>query len=118
MGYEPSAWTARISDEVVHALAISSMPMQIVTLEPEMPAVLLGERNAEDAVLGEQLLDVLRILSLLVDLGRSRGDLVLDELADRVPNRDLLFREVEVHDGDYRASAPPGRKPYLGFRGR
>src|SRR3984893_4233350 len=37
MGYEPSAWTARIKDEVAHALAISSMPMQIVTLEPEMP---------------------------------------------------------------------------------
>src|SRR6185437_4172784 len=37
IGYEPSAWTARINEEVVHALAISSIAMQIVTLEPEMP---------------------------------------------------------------------------------
>src|SRR5438552_16767096 len=43
MGYEPSACTARISDELAHALAISSMPMQIVTLEPEIPPYSSGK---------------------------------------------------------------------------
>src|ERR1700680_4577981 len=37
IGDEPSACTARISEEVAQALAISSTPMQIVTLEPEIP---------------------------------------------------------------------------------
>src|SRR5229473_6768558 len=43
IGYDPSAWTARISDEVAQALAISSMPMQMVTLEPEMPPYSSGK---------------------------------------------------------------------------
>src|SRR5439155_396569 len=66
-------------------------------------AVLLGKWDAEDAVLRKELLDVLGILALLVDLGRARRDAILDELTDRVANRDLLFRELEVHFVDYRA---------------
>ena len=34
-----------------------------------------------------------------VDLRLPRGDAVLHELADRVANRDLLGRELEVHLG-------------------
>ena len=60
-------------------------------------AVLLGKRDAEDAVLREQRLDILRILSGLIDLGRARSDAVLNELADRVADRDLLGRELEIH---------------------
>src|SRR5947209_2064219 len=37
IGYEPSDCTLRISDEDAHALAISSVAMQMVTLEPLMP---------------------------------------------------------------------------------
>src|SRR5258708_21925525 len=43
IGYEPSACTARISEELANALAISSMPMQIVTLEPDMPPYSSGK---------------------------------------------------------------------------
>src|SRR5207302_7989767 len=71
------------------------------------PAVFLGERNAEDAALRKQLLDVLRILGGLVDLGGARRDPILHELADRVPDRDLLGGEFEVHTvSDYPAFYP------------
>src|SRR6266566_5191127 len=43
IGYEPRAWTARIKDDVAHAFAISSMPMQMVTLEPEIPPYSSGK---------------------------------------------------------------------------
>src|SRR5262249_15624244 len=77
-------------------------------------AVLLGDRDREHAVLREQLLDVARVLLLLVDLGRPGSDTVLHELADRVPDRELLIREVEVHGSDYlpvraRRRGPGGR---------
>src|SRR5260370_15981432 len=64
------------------------------------PAVLLGERNAEDSVRREERFDVLRILGLLVDLGGARSDPVLDELPDRVPDRDLILGEVEIHQSE------------------
>src|SRR5260370_916422 len=63
------------------------------------PAVFLGEGDAQDAVLGKEPFDVLRIFGLLIDLSRTRSDPVLHELSDRVPNRDLLLREIEVHPG-------------------
>src|SRR3989442_15659602 len=43
IGEEPSACTARMRDELAQALAISSMPMQILTLEPEMPPYSSGK---------------------------------------------------------------------------
>src|SRR5256886_15720740 len=69
-------------------------------------SIFLWERDAEDAVGREQRLDVLRILGALIDLGRAGGDLVLDELADRFPDRELLLRELEVHvRADYRSKS-------------
>src|SRR5262249_34845656 len=53
------------------------------------------------AVLGEEPLDVLRVLLPLVDLRGPRRDLVLHEFADGVADRELLLREVEVHLADY-----------------
>src|SRR5258708_1098924 len=94
-------------------------------------AVLLWERNAEDSVFREQLLDVLWILARLVDLGRARGNAILDQLADRVPDGDLLRGELEVHLGwiirpstnraRSRSAAPgwnPRRSGALSRRGR
>ena len=60
-------------------------------------AVFLWERDREDAVVGEQLLDVLGVLALLVDLGRPLGDLALDDLAHAVTQGLDLLREFEVH---------------------
>src|SRR2546428_649685 len=60
-------------------------------------AVLVGKRDAEDAVLREQRLDILRIFSGLIDLGRARSDAVLNEVADRVADGYLLCRELEIH---------------------
>src|SRR5204862_6239194 len=47
-------------------------------------AVLGGERQREDVVLGEQLADVPRVLAAAVDLRRARPDSILDDPADRL----------------------------------
>ena len=57
-------------------------------------AVLLGERQPEDVLLGEQLADVPRVLALRVDLGGARRDALRDDLADRVAEVLVLLREV------------------------
>src|SRR5437870_5927588 len=69
--------------------------------------VFLRKRNAEDAVLGEKRLDVLRVLGLRVDLRRAWCDPVLHQFANRVPDRDLLGSELEIHfEFDYPAFYP------------
>ena len=47
-------------------------------------AVALGEGQAEDVVLGEQLAHVPRVLAFAVDLAGARGDLLLRQLAHHV----------------------------------
>jgi len=72
--------------------------MQIVTLEPEIRRT-AGKRDAKDAVVGEELLDVLRILGLS-SISAARGA-TLSWTSSRMVSRicDLLFRELEVHGG-------------------
>ena len=60
-------------------------------------AVLLGERQAEDVLLGEDLADVPRVLVGLIDLGGAGRDLLLRDLADEVAEVLVLLRDrVEV----------------------
>ncbi len=60
-------------------------------------AVLLGERDAQDSVVRKQRLDVLGVFAGPVYLRRARRDAILHELADRIPNGNLLRAEFEVH---------------------
>ena len=55
-------------------------------------AVLGLERQAEDVLLGQKLAQVVWILGHLVDLGRARGDLFPGDLADGVPEVEVLLR--------------------------
>ena len=57
-------------------------------------AVLGVERQTEDVLVGEQLAQVLRVLVLLVDLGRARRDLLLGDLANEVAEVLLLLGDV------------------------
>ena len=60
-------------------------------------AVLGLEREPEDVLLGEQLAQVVRVLGLLVDLGRARGDPLARDLADRVAKVEVLLGDrVEI----------------------
>ncbi len=62
--------------------------------------ILRRERQPEDVLLGEDPADVPRILGLLVDLGRSRRDLLARDLADRRAEIEVLLRDrVGVADG-------------------
>ena len=56
-------------------------------------AVLHLERETEDVLLGEQLAEIARVLSLLVDLGGAGSDPLLRDLADRVPEVEMLLRD-------------------------
>ena len=56
--------------------------------------VRLGERQAQDVVGGEELLDVPRELRRPVDLGRSRRDPLVGEDADRVAEHLLLLGQA------------------------
>ena len=57
-------------------------------------AVLLGEGQAEDVVLGEQLAHVPRVLALAVDLAGARGDLLLRQPAHHVAEVAGLLRDL------------------------
>src|SRR5712664_4042076 len=69
---------------------------------------------AENAVLGEEPFDVLRVFGLLVDLGRARRYPVLHELSDRVSDRDLLLGELEVHQAEINLKSNPSPKEVPG----
>ena len=73
IGSVPSSWTMRISALDAHALR----DLLDRDLEHQRPgagaAVLLGERQGEDVLLGEQPADVPRVLALAVDLGGARA---------------------------------------------
>ena len=49
------------------------------------------ERQPEDVLLGQQPAQVVRVLGLLVDLGRPRRDPLLGDLADRVAKVEVLL---------------------------
>ena len=60
-------------------------------------AVFLGEGQAEDVLLGEDLADVPGVLVRLVDLRGARRDLLLGDLTDEVAEVLMLLRDrVEV----------------------
>ena len=62
--------------------------------------MLLGEREAEQVVLAQQLDHVPRELGRLVDLGRARGDALAREVAHEVANLALLVgQRVARHGG-------------------
>jgi hypothetical protein len=62
--------------------------------------VLCVERQPEDVLLGEQLTQVVRVLRLLVDLGRARSYAFPGDLPDDLAERELLVREeVRVRCG-------------------
>lgn len=60
-------------------MATSSTAM----LSISVPVALLGERQAEQVVVGERLAHVPRVLAGTVDLGRARRDLAGRKVADR-----------------------------------
>src|SRR6266566_9745684 len=65
------------------------------------PAVLLGEEEAEDVVLAEQLDDVPRELVGGVDLGSPRRDSLASELPDEVAQLPLLVaQDVPGHGAE------------------
>ena len=83
-------------------------------------AVRLGERDAEDVVLGEQAADVVGPLGGAVDLRRPGGDALVGELADRVAEEHLLLGEAgrsggrgtDAHGGHASSAAPRRRRPW------
>ena len=93
IGSVPSSWTISISALEAHTLAISSIAMLSISAPVPGPAVLGLERQAEEVVLGEELANVARVLGLLVDLRRARGDALVRDLADRVAEVEVLLRE-------------------------
>ena len=58
------------------------------------PAVLLGDHQAEDPHLLHALDDVGRVLVLVLELGRHRDDLLVDELAHELDQLVLLLGEA------------------------
>ena len=56
---------------------------------------LLGERDAEDVVVGQELADVLGPFGRSIDRGGPRRDLVVGEDADGVAQEDLLSGEAD-----------------------
>ena len=83
-GSAPSSWTARIRPVVAQARLICSIARQTRQEVAAEAAVLLGERQREDVLGGEQLADVLRELAGPVDLGGARRDPLVGEHADGV----------------------------------
>jgi len=65
-----------------------------------VPAVLGIEGQAEHVVLGQEDTQVVRVLGALVDLRRPRRDPLLGDLADCVPEIQVLLGDrVEVGQG-------------------
>jgi len=69
--------------------------MQIVTLEPEIPPYCSGNGMPRMPLSAKSFSMSFGYSAFCVDLSRARGYLVLDELADRVPNRNLLRGELK-----------------------
>ena len=61
------------------------------------PAVLLGDHEAEQAGVAEELEEVLRVLGRGVDLARPGRNFLLGHLADGGLELEQLRREVEHH---------------------
>ena len=93
-GSAPSSWTARIRPLVAQTRLICSTARQTVSSCAAEPAVRLGERQPEDVVGGEELLDVPGELGRLVDLGGARRDLLVGQHADRVAEHLLLLGQA------------------------
>ena len=81
MGSAPSFWTMTIRLVVASARAISSTTIALADRVEPGAAVPLLETDAEQVLLGEQLLQVPRELARGVDLRRPRRDALLGELA-------------------------------------
>jgi hypothetical protein len=64
-----------------------------------LPAVGLGERDAEEALLGHQAGDVPWIARCMRALARTGGEMLFRETQDRVAELPLLWRQLEVHTG-------------------
>ena len=93
IGSVPSSWIIRISAVEAHALAISSTAMFSISVPVPVPPCSVSNGQAEDVLLGEQLAQVVRVLGLLVDLGRARRDPLACDLADRVAEIEVLLRD-------------------------
>ena len=105
IGSVPSSWTIRISALDAHALRdLLDRDLQHQRAGARA-AVLLGERQGEDVLLGEEPADVPRVLARRVDVGRARADALVDDLTDRVPEvLVLLGQVVDVAHGRRHAS--------------
>ncbi len=94
IGSAASSWTARMSPVVAHAraeLLDRQAGGQQVGAEP---AVLGRERQPEDVLGGEEVLEVPRELGRPVDLGGPGRDPLTGELADGVAELALLVGEA------------------------
>ena len=87
----PSSWTARIRPVVAQARLSCSTARQTRQQLAAEPAVLLGERQRQDVLGGQQLAQVLRELAGPVDLGGPRRDALVGEDADGVTQEQLLL---------------------------
>ena len=113
-GSDASSWTARIRPLVAQTRLICSIARQTVSRSPPSPPYSLRERQAQDVVAGEQLLDVPRELGGPVDLGGARRDPLVGE--DRGRRRaGRAGRRSGGRSGSGRAA---GRRERLGSDGR
>ena len=111
IGSVPSSWIIRISAVEAHALAISSTAMFSISVPVPVPPCSVSNGSAEDVVLGEQPAQVVRVLRLLVDLGRARRDPLPRDLADRVAEVEVLLRDrVKLGERGHALHATPERR--------
>ena len=90
---EPSSCTARISPLVAQTFDTSSIAIRASSVPVPVPALLLVEQEAEDALLAIELDDVPRELVRLVDLRRTRRDPLARQRAHEVAELPLLVGE-------------------------
>ena len=111
MGSEPSSWTARMSPVVAHArrqLLDGQAHRQQLATEA---AVLLGERQGQDVVVGQQPAQVLGELAGPVDLGRARRDALVGQHADGVAEHLVLLAQAVGARGAIRGGHRAHRTP-------